>query len=556
MYNLKQLSETELVDQLTESLTRLADSKEKSKLQRLAHDLQTHQIELEMQNRELREAQQLLEEARDRYADLYDFAPVCYATFDRKGLIKNINLNGATMLGVARARTINQPFARWLESSHVSNFFNHLQRAFHSDGKVVDEIVIKGAQDKTIEVRIETLRSIDFLTNTYVCRSVVLDITDSNRRNNKIRRQARQLRLITDALPVLIAYINEQEEHAFTNKAYAEWFSSVPAKLIGTSLRETWGEQRYQAIRSYLKTAFYGKQVSFDIEFSLSDTEKKYINTTLIPDFDRDNRVCGVIALVGDITDRLAVEVVDRKHLLEAAHFSRLSTMGEMASEIAHELNQPLAAISIYSDACRRMVVSGKGHKDRIIESLAAISSQAERAGTVIRSIREFVGKKGLTILPLSANEIIEEALQLLTVEIRSHKAVLELVLGDNLPSVEADRVLIEQVVLNLARNALEAMDDIDNSRRLMNISTARHDHNTVKVSIADSGPGLCEEEISKIFDPFHTTKVAGMGMGLAISQSIIEAHHGQLWAVANDIGGTTFNFTLPLSSDENDYAE
>ena len=299
-----------------------------------------------------------------------------------------------------------------------------------------------------------------------------------------------------------------------------------------------------------------GNQLNFDMKFLHADNEIKYVNATLIPDLDSDNRVCGVIVLLGDITDRLAIEVSDRKHLLKAAHFSRLGTMGEMASEIAHELNQPLAAIAIYSDTCRRMIMSGKDRQDDLIKSLLAISTQAERAGSVIRSIREFVGKKDIKVVSTSINELVREALQLLAVEIRSFKVELDLDMADDLPPVLADKILIEQVILNLARNALEAMNDIEPSQRILRIRSSEQGESEITVSFEDSGPGLSAEQISQIFSPFHTTKAEGMGMGLAICQSIIEAHHGHLWAVQNDHGSATFSFTLPLTTSECDDAE
>lgn len=554
MHSLRRLSETELADQLTASLAGLADSKEKSELQQLTHDLQTHQIELEMQNRELHEAQQQLEEARDRYADLYDFAPVSYITFGEKGIIKDINLSGAAMLGRVKGGVINQPFARWIANGDVSIFFNHLRTALQSDIKVTDEIKIRVADEQLLDVRIESVRSRDLISNTFVCRSIILDITENNRIKNEILLQARQLRLITDALPVLIGYIDKNEQHLFANRAYTDWFGVLPEEILGKRINEVWGEENYRSVNEYIKSSLSGKQVIFDMELPLDDNEKKYVNTTLIPDCDSNNQVHGVIAVVGDITDRLAVEVIDRKHLLEAAHFSRLGTMGEMVSEIAHELNQPLAAISIYSDACRRMILSGKGGQDKITESLTIIGKQAVRAGTVIRSIREFVGKKGIKLISISINELVEEALKLLAVEIRSHRVKLDLDLADGLPLALADKILIEQVVLNLSRNALEAMEDIHGSQRLLKIQTSAKTLNEVEVSIEDSGPGLSEEQINKIFEAFHTTKAVGMGMGLTISQSIIDAHNGRLWAGANDLGGTTFSFTLPLATKENDY--
>ena len=519
------------------------------------HDLQVYEVELEMQNRELRDAQQQLEETRDNYADLYDFAPVNYISFDEKGLIENINLTGASMLGEARTNIIGRPFSRWLNQGDSTRFRKHLQTTLQSDVKVVDEVQIKNRQGKLFDVRIESIRSKYVESKRLMCRSVILDITESNRITNELFLQARQLKLITDALPVLIAYIDLNEQHLFANKTYVDSFDLLPDDVIGMSASDVWGDINYQSVSNYLKLCLAGQQVTFDMELPLGEEGKKYFQTILIPDCDSTSLVYGVIVLIGDVTDRLAIEAIDRRRLLGIAHFSRLSSMGEMASEMAHELNQPLAAISIYSDACRRMILSGKADQEQIIQSLADIGVQAERAGDVIRRIREFASKKDLQKIKIDLNELVQDALGLLEVEIRSHNVILKLALGENMTCVFVDKILIEQVVFNLIRNALEAMDEIKEPLRELQIQTSVGKLNEVEINIDDSGPGMPVDQLKKIFDAFHTTKIEGMGMGLAISHSIISAHHGRLWAVPNNHGGTTFSFTLPLIVKEDGYA-
>lgn len=517
----------------------------------ILHELQVHQIELEMQNRALREAQQQLEETRDSYADLYDFAPVNYLSFDEKGYIRNINLTGASLLGKVRANIIDRPFIKWLRKDSIEIFRKHLKATLKSDMKNSDELQILNDAGEVLEVRIESIRNQHTITGDLECRSVVIDMTESNRIKNKLFLQARQLKLITDALPVLIAYIDIDEQHLFANRIYADTFGFFADEILGKKPIEIWGEQIYTSVNKFIRFALAGQQINFDMELPLDTNEKKYFHATLIPDIDNVGNVYGVIVLIGDITDRLAIEALDRKRLLEIAHISRLSTMGEMASEIAHELNQPLAAITIYSDACRRILMSGKDNKEKIIQSLSDISTQAERAGDVIRRIREFTSKKLLDRTKLDFNELVQSALQLLAVEIRSHNVKLALKLANDLPAISVDKILIEQVIFNLARNALEAMDDVEPSLRKLRVQTLLTRSNEIEVSIHDSGPGLKKDSGSYVFEAFYTTKDNGMGMGLAISQSIIESHHGRLWYTQNNHGGTTFCFTLPLLTDE-----
>lgn len=519
------------------------------------HDLGVHQIEVEMQNRALRKVQQQLEETRDRYTDLYDFSTINCFTFNEKGIIERINLTGASMLGTVRSNIIGSSFSRWLEKDSLNKFHDHIHTVFQSDIKISDEFNIKNDAGDSIEVRIESIRSKYVTSDNYECRSIVLDITESNSIKNKLFLQARQLKLITDALPVLIAYVDTDEKHLFANKIYINSVDLTAKEVIGYSVSEVWGQDIYKNIKKFLKLALAGQLINFDMELPLGDVGRRYFHTTLIPDKDDANQVYGVIVLIGDITSRLVIESIDRKRLLEIAHISRLSTMGEMATEIAHELNQPLAAISIYSDACRRLILSGQGEQEKIIQSLSDINVQAERAGEVIRRIREFASKKDLLKQECDINTIVEEALELLKVEIRTRNVYLKLKLAEELPEIFIDKILIEQVIFNLVRNALEAMDEIDESLRVLEIHTSKGNLNEIVVSVDDAGPGLSDREIKHLFEPFYTSKLEGMGMGLTISHSIIEAHHGRIWAVQNDHGGTTFVFTLPQIIKDNDYA-
>ncbi|MDH5392488.1 MAG: ATP-binding protein [Gammaproteobacteria bacterium] len=517
----------------------------------LLHELQVHQLELEMQNQELRESQQLLEETRDRYADLYDFAPVFYINLNDTGIILNINLTGAAILDQVRARIIGQPLTKWILRSDVRLFFNHLQRTLNADQKVTDEIRLLNNAGNEIDARIESIRGWSAEMSAYVCQSVILDVTEENKSKKEISLKARQLRIITDALPVLVAYINDKGEYQFVNRSYSDWFGISAKEIKGKKIAEVWEQDTYQKLYRKYRIALAGRLLSFDMQLDFPGAKKRYINATFIPDADFDGQVYGVIIMIGDITDRLLIEAIDRKRLLESAHYSRLSAMGEMASEIAHELNQPLAAISIYSDACRRLLKSDKAEPDKIMQALGDINEQATRAGNVIRRVREFASKKELLIVSTSINDIVQEAMSLIAVELRSHNVKLVLKLADDLPLLSIDRILIEQVMLNLSRNAIEAMDEIAESERLLHISTVGVKPAEIEVCIEDQGPGMTIEQIKNIFEPFHTTKAEGMGMGLTISQSIIKSHHGRLWAIQNDCGGTTFCFTLPLDHEE-----
>lgn len=236
--------------------------------------------------------------------------------------------------------------------------------------------------------------------------------------------------------------------------------------------------------------------------------------------------------------------------MFETARIAQINTIGIMIIEIAHELNQPLTAISNYSDACTRLLESGGEQREQIIEALQAISHQAQRAGLIISRIREFVGRNKINQEEIGINVLLLKVMRLIELEIRSHGIEVQSHLVDPEPIVTVDNILIEQVILNLIRNSIEAMESTPKAERKLTIRTFVHNAN-VEISLTDRGSSLVEDDIDRLFDPFVTTKSQGFGMGLAICASIIKAHDGCLWAETNPEGGAIFHFTLPITCRE-----
>lgn len=253
-----------------------------------------------------------------------------------------------------------------------------------------------------------------------------------------------------------------------------------------------------------------------------------------------------VIATGIDVTDRQHAEELHHQRMIELAHVSRLSTMGQMATEIAHELNQPLCAIASYGDTCLRMYESKNSSPDEVRRVLKEITSQAERAGEVIRRVRKFVRKDNGDRAPVSLNDVINDVVRLTQVEARWNQVTVSAQTPDFLPPVLADKILIEQVILNLVRNAIEAIAGAKAPRREITISTGLRDGATLEVSVEDSGPGIPPQGAEKLFQPFFTTKPQGMGMGLSLSRSIAVAHGGDLSVEPGVATGAKFRLVLP----------
>lgn len=262
---------------------------------------------------------------------------------------------------------------------------------------------------------------------------------------------------------------------------------------------------------------------------------------------DDKGETVGSVVVFRDVSDRKKAEEQTRQHQIELAHVARLNTMGEMASGIAHEINQPLTAIATNAHACIRLLDSGQDQSEKVSDIIETISNQAERAGEIIRQLRRFVRKEEPILQPVDLNAIIEESMLLVAPEARKSKVTIELNLDQTLDKIPLQTIQIQQVILNLAYNAIEAMSEVSNSGRVLTIATAMAGNNAVTVTVADTGPGINDEIQDELFNPFITTKSSGMGLGLSISKGIIDMHNGTMFLNSNSGQGATFRFTLPL---------
>jgi signal transduction histidine kinase len=237
------------------------------------------------------------------------------------------------------------------------------------------------------------------------------------------------------------------------------------------------------------------------------------------------------------------------QHQADLAHVDRINIMGEMASGLAHELNQPLSAISTYCQAGLRIIDSLEDKPEKLAHALEHASIQSQRAGEIIRRMRRFTGKGVVRRKPVNINQVIKNVLGFIEVELSRKEIKLQLDLADDLPEAIADEIQIEQVILNLLHNAIEAMFSTSDHMRLLRVSSMRGAADTLQVTVKDSGPGMDAATLERIFDTFFTTRKNGMGLGLAISRSIVEAHGGKLWAESSTGSGATFHFTVSTTA-------
>jgi PAS domain S-box-containing protein len=358
------------------------------------------------------------------------------------------------------------------------------------------------------------------------------------------RGLTRALEQIVDNLPVLVAYVDADQRYRFNNLTYARTLGVQPDELCGRSVREVLGEPTYARVRPMIEQVLAGQRVVSEARLEIGNGGPRDTAITCVPDLTEAGEVRGFYSVIRDITHLKRAQRRERERILELAHASRLASMGEMATEIAHEVNQPLAAIAMYSAAGLRTLAKG-GDTQAVSGWLTAISAESRRIGEVVQRLRKFLQKGDGERGPTDLNEVVREVAGLVAVEAREQEAELTLDLEPGLPAVLADRLLLDQVVLNLVHNALEAVAQQAVPRRVL-VRTRSAGDNTVQVSVTDTGPGVSEQLGRSVFDSFVSSKPKGLGMGLAICRSIVEAHEGEIGYSNDPEGGTTFLVTLP----------
>ncbi len=260
---------------------------------------------------------------------------------------------------------------------------------------------------------------------------------------------------------------------------------------------------------------------------------------------DADGAVVGTQGTAKDISDRVRADEIARVHQTELAHVTRVSTMGEMATSLAHELNQPLTATMNYIDGCLLRLKSGEPISPKIVEALEKASHETHRAGDIIRRLRTFIGKVEQKFEKVSINDAVRVVADMARPELQQHRINLRLDLNKADPVIAGDEILLQQVILNLVRNAMEALQKVEASQRILTVSTAEN-AGQITLVVSDRGPGVATDKVELLFQPFNTDKEGGLGLGLAICRSVVESLGGQIWFAPAAEQGAAFNIRFP----------
>lgn len=327
--------------------------------------------------------------------------------------------------------------------------------------------------------------------------------------------------------------------------------AAAPSDVIGISVYQLVAPDYAAAYRSLTQRVFAGAVEKLEFEIISLKDRRLWMETHAAPLTDAHGNVTAILAITRNISAQKRYEQQMRRENRELAHASRLDTVGQLATMLAHELNQPLTAIANYSKGALLRLRNSEG-REEVVGAMEHVCAQAERAANIIRSLRGFISRTDEELACISINDVIERALSIAQIEAQAQNVAIECDFARDLPTILGERTQLEQVVLNIVRNGFEAMEHVPASGRKIKVVTSTAGNGMARVCIDDTGPGLCTDELDTLFTPFLTTKQAGMGMGLSICRSIVEAHGGRLSAAQSKAGrGLSFAFELPPSCEQ-----
>ena len=345
--------------------------------------------------------------------------------------------------------------------------------------------------------------------------------------------------------PDAVYIVGTDYRYQRVNPAFERRWKVPAERIIGMRVDDLAGTEPFEeTYKPNFDRCFAGEEVSF-VGWFPTPAGRRYLSATYSPLRPDGKRIEAVLVTSRDLTQHmLASEALSRAQA-ELAHVTRVTTLGELAASIAHEINQPLAAIVADANASLNWLAAAQPDLGMVRDALAAVVNDGHRAGDVIQRIRQLATKSDPQRARLDVNDVIRDVLPLVRTEVRNHDVSLRLDLAPALRPVLGDRVQLQQVLINLVMNGIEAMGSVDDRPRTLVIRSRPHERDQIVVAVQDAGVGIDPNRVNELFGAFFTTKPGGMGMGLSISRSIIEAHGGRLWATANGMHGATFHFAL-----------
>jgi PAS domain S-box-containing protein len=484
-------------------------------------------------------AEDELRESEEKWKAVFENNPTMYFVVDATGITRSVNPFGAEQLGYTTEELVGTPVReifygpdRDAVSKNVGRCFDQLNQPMNWEARKVRK------DGKVIWVR-ETGRAVLMKNEPFILVACE-DITDRKYTEQELAKTEQRLRTVVANTPLILFALDSQGVFTLSEGKGLDVLGVKPGEVVGQSLFDIYRDE--PQILSNIRRALSGEAVTHVVEVNDVVYESHYV-----PVLDESGEVSGVNGVAINITERLRAEEALQKAQAELAHVARVTTMGELTSSIAHEVNQPLTAIVTSGNASLRWLSNDPPNVEEARELVTRIVKDGHRASEVVGRIRAFFKKASPEKVRIDINNLIKDVIAMVPGELRRNRVQVRTELTDDLPPVIADCVQLQQVLLNLVINGIEAMSNIAGPRELL-IRSQKYESGGVLVAVQDNGSGIDEQTATQLFDPFFTTKPSGLGMGLSISKTTIEANGGRLWATSNNGRGATFQFTLPAS--------
>jgi PAS domain S-box-containing protein len=377
------------------------------------------------------------------------------------------------------------------------------------------------------------------------------EIIELRRVVESLRVREIDVQLVVDAIPAPLAVMTAEGQVEAVNQPVLDYFGKTVEELKQWSTIDAVHPDDLQStIRAWRRAVEHGEPYEIESRHRRSDGIYRWFHVRGFPLRDVNGHIVRWCVLQIDVEDRKRAEEELRDTQAKLAHMARVMTMGELTASIAHEISQPLSGIVTNASTGLRMLTADPPNVVGARETVRRTIRDGNRASDIIGRLRALFNRKAPETRPVDLNEATREVIALSLDRLRRDGVRLRTELAADLPVVAGDRVQLQQVILNLVQNALDAMSVLDDQTRELTIRTESEGRDRIRLSVLDSGPGFDPAAKERLFDAFYTTKGEGMGIGLSVSRSIIENHHGRLWAAPNDGPGATFSFSIPRTSE------
>ena len=477
-------------------------------------------------------------------------------TVDADGKIESFNRAAESMFGYRAEELIGKDIHVLIPEQFRENHAGHVEHFFATgESSIIGTGQEVSAQRKDGSVFPILLAASEISLNegrSFV--GIIRDVSAQREAQKSLKATERRFRAMFDQRHQLVVILTPAGSVVEANKTALDFAGVGHDEVIGRDLWTTpwWthSPDLQQRLQEAIRAASQGAEVGFEVTHPRVDGQMAILEFSVRPIMNKKNEVVLLVSESHDITEHKQAEEEARHHRERIAHVSRLSTLGEMAAGIAHEINQPLTAISLFAQAGKRLVEADE--LDKMGEICFKLNEHALRAADVVERMQMMARQGESRKEIVDCNELIESAVKLAEAEARIYDIQIEFDKGRHLPPISVDGVQIQQVALNLLRNGMESMIALDERKDCpIKIGTRLNDEKEIKIEVTDCGDGVPESRVDKLFTPFSTTKKSGMGMGLSISQAIIRAHGGRIDFRNNATCGATFWFTLPAAKRE-----